>query len=144
MDLITVLGFDFGTKKIGVAIGQTITHSARELMLIKVKDGIPEWNVIQKIIHEWKPNILIVGYPINMDGSSQILTEMAEQFGRELELRFGLTVCYVDERLTSVEARATLFEEGGYRALRKKPIDGIAAKLIVEDWFKQQEQKKCT
>lgn len=132
----TVLGFDFGVKKIGVAVGQTVTHSASPLTILRAKEGEPPWSDIQKLIQQWRPAALIVGRPLNMDGTTQPLTEMAEHFANELRSRYGLPVHEVDERLSTVEARATVFEEGGYRALKKNPVDGVAAKIIVEDWLR--------
>ena len=133
----TVLGFDFGTKKIGVAVGQTITHSANPLTTLFTKNGEPPWNEIQKMIQQWKPMALIVGRPLNMDGSTQRLTELAQHFANELKSRYGLPVHEVDERLSTVEARSSVFEEGGYRALKKNSVDSVAAKIILEDWLKR-------
>lgn len=131
----TVLGFDFGIKKIGVAVGQTITHSANPLTTLFAKNGEPPWDEIREIIQQWKPMALIVGRPLNMDGSTQPLTELAQHFANELKSRYGLPVHEIDERLSTVEARANVFEEGGYRALKKGPVDSVAAKIILEDWL---------
>lgn len=136
----TVLGFDFGTKRIGVAVGQTVTQSATPLLILAANNGEPKWEEIEKLIRHWKPAALIVGRPLNMDGTTQPLTDAAEHFANELKSRYGLPVYEVDERLSSVEARSTVFDQGGYRALRKKPVDGVAAQIILQDWLEQQDQ----
>ncbi|MGD9107767.1 MAG: Holliday junction resolvase RuvX [Gammaproteobacteria bacterium] len=135
---LTLLGFDFGTKSIGVAVGQTVTKSAKPLTAIKVKDDRPDWPKIIQLIDEWKPDALIVGLPLNMDGSEQAITQVVKKFADDLQRKFNLPVHLVDERLTTVEARAKLFEEqGGYRALRKPNIDAMAAQVILESWMQQ-------
>lgn len=135
---MTVLGFDFGTKSIGVAVGQTITQTASALTAIKAKEGIPDWNIIERLIDEWQPQQLIVGLPLNMDGTEQPLTKRARKFGNRLHGRFGLPVQFQDERLTSTAAREQLFGDGGYRNLDKGKVDSTAALLIVEDYLNQQ------
>lgn len=135
---LTLLGFDFGTKSIGVAVGQTVTKSAKPLTVIKVKDDSIDWSKVARLIDEWKPDVLVVGLPLNMDGSEQAITQIATKFADDLRRRFNLPVHLIDERLTTVEARARLFEEqGGYRALQKPAIDAMAAQLILESWMQQ-------
>ena len=131
----TVLGFDFGLKHIGVATGQTFTRTAQPLTSVSAEQGNPNWNQIIDLIKTWKPDALIVGIPLNMDGTEQPLTQIARNFLHELEQRFLLPVYAVDERLSTVEARARLFEKGGYKALNKKAIDSVSAQLIVESWL---------
>ena len=135
---MTLLGFDFGTKSIGVAVGQTVTHTASALSAIKAKEGIPDWAVIERLIKEWQPQQLIVGLPLNMDGTEQPLTQRARKFGNRLHGRFGLPVQFQDERLTSTAAREQLFDAGGFRNLDKGKVDSTAALLIVEDYLSQQ------
>lgn len=136
MAIKTVLGFDFGMKHIGVAVGQTITHSASPLTTLKAKDGIPDWETIAKLISTWNPQALIIGIPLNMDGTEQPITAAAKKFSNRLHGRFKLPVYPVDERLTTAEAKQQLFDAAGYRALDKAAIDSYAAKLIVESWLK--------
>ena len=93
-----LLGFDFGMKRIGVAVGQTVTKTARPLETLKAKQGVPHWEKILKLIKTWQPDALIVGIPLNMDGTPQPLTEAAEQFANELKKRFELPVYGIDER----------------------------------------------
>jgi putative holliday junction resolvase len=134
------LGFDYGTKKIGVAVGQLLTRSASPLsMIYRVKDEI-DWASIGTLIQQWRPFALVVGIPVHMDGQTQWITQQATAFALALKDRFKLPVYVTDERLTSVEARAQVFEEGGYKALKKTAIDSLAAKLILEQWLAQFEE----
>ena len=134
---ITVLAFDFGTKSIGCAVGQSITGTAQSLSAFKAQDGIPNWDDIGKTIKEWQPARIVVGLPLNMDGSEQELTLRAKKFANRLQGRFNLPVELQDERLTTTEARSEIFGRGGYRALNKSKVDGISACLILESWFEQ-------
>lgn len=111
----SVLGFDYGTKSIGIAIGQELTASARPLMSIKAVDGIPKWEEIGKIITEWQPDLIVVGLPLNMDGTEQEITLRAKKFGNRLNGRFGIEVMTQDERLTTADAKARLFELGAIK-----------------------------
>lgn len=136
-----LLAFDYGTKRIGIAVGQTVTQSARPLITVAAKNGVPEWNAIHKIIKTWRPDALIVGIPLNMDGTEQPITQAAKQFTHELHERFHLPTFEVDERLTTKDAREQLFAKGGFRALQNGQVDRVAAQLILETWFTQQEKK---
>lgn len=131
----TALGFDFGMKYIGVAVGQEITASASVLGSVKATDGIPHWPNIEKYFHEWQPDFIIVGLPLNMDGTEQQVTAAARKFGNRLHSRLGLPVEFQDERLTTVDAKAQLFERGGYRNLKKDKVDAQSAVLIIESYF---------
>jgi putative Holliday junction resolvase len=130
-----IIGFDFGTHNIGVAVGQTITGTASPLAALKAKDGQPDWSKVEKMIAEWQPKLLVVGLPLNMDGSEQPLTDLARKFANRLHGRFGLPVELQDERLTTVAAKEELFARGGYRELSKDKIDSAAAQLILEDYL---------
>lgn len=131
----TVIAFDFGTNSIGCAVGQSITGTAQGLSAFKARDGIPKWEEIGKLLQEWKPDILVVGLPLNMDGTEQPLTQRARKFANRLNGRFNLPVELQDERLTTVEAKAEIFSRGGYKALKKDKVDSISACLILESWF---------
>lgn len=133
----TIIAFDFGTTSIGAAIGQEITGSARPLAAFKAQDGVPDWQKIERLLKEWQPELVVVGLPLNMDGSEQPLTGRARKFANRLHGRFGVTVELHDERLTTVEARAHLFEHGGFRALDKSSVDSAAAVVILESWFER-------
>lgn len=134
----SIMGFDYGTKSIGVAIGQELTGTAQPLRALKANDGIPNWDEIEKLLKEWQPDLLVVGLPLNMDGTDQEITVRARKFGNRLHGRFGKPVEFKDERLTTTDARARLFEQGGYRALEKGCVDGVSAQLIVEAWMEEQ------
>jgi putative Holliday junction resolvase len=134
----TVLGFDFGMKHIGVAVGQTITQTANPLTSLKALDGIPNWDEVAKLITTWGAKALVIGIPLNMDGSEQPITAAAKKFSNRLHARFKLPVHPVDERLTTAEAKQQLFDAEGYRALEKTAIDSYSAKLILESWLRGQ------
>lgn len=134
----TVLGFDFGTKSIGVAVGQEITGSANPLNALKARDGIPNWEIIEGIINEWQPDLIVVGLPLNMDGTPQPVTFAAKKFANRLSSRYGIPAETQDERLSTVDARAQLFAQGGYKNLKKDNVDNLSAKLILESWFETQ------
>jgi len=131
----TIIGFDFGKKYIGVAVGQEITGSATPLGSVKANDGIPHWDNINQYLKEWQPDYIVVGLPLNMDGSEQQLTLDAKKFGRRLVGKFGIPVEYQDERLTTADAKEQLFARGGYRNLKKDNIDAESAKLIIESYL---------
>jgi putative Holliday junction resolvase len=132
-----LLGFDFGTKRIGVAVGQTVTKTARPLTTIKAIDGKPQQDVLRKLIKIWQPSALIVGIPLNMDGTEQPITQSARAFAEMLRSQFQLPVHEIDERLTTKAARENLFEEGGYKALQNGQVDSVAAQLILQNWLTQ-------
>ncbi|WP_392564296.1 Holliday junction resolvase RuvX [Orbus wheelerorum] len=133
--MATVIAFDFGTSSIGCAIGQDITKTARPLCAFKARDGKPNWGDIEKVLKEWQPDYLVVGLPLNMDGSEQELTLRARKFANRLHGRFGNQVQLQDERLSTVEAKSHLFASGGYRALDKSKVDASSAVIILESWF---------
>ncbi|WP_211185268.1 Holliday junction resolvase RuvX [Thalassotalea algicola] len=133
----TVIGFDFGKKYIGVAVGQEITGTATPLGSVKAKDGIPQWDALEKYLKEWLPDYIVVGLPLNMDGSEQQLTKDARKFGNRVFGRFGINVEFNDERLTTASAKENLFASGGYRNLKKDNVDAESARLIIESYFEQ-------
>lgn len=130
-----VLGFDFGTKRIGIAVGQPITSSARPLATIKSSNGVPDWEALKKLVKTWQPDAFVVGIPLNMDGTEQPITQAARQFIVLLKEQFNIPIYEMDERLSTVDARDKVFAAGGYKALQQKQIDSIAAQLILESWF---------
>ena len=120
------MAFDFGTTKIGVAIGQKITGTATPVAVVKARDGIPQWLVIDRLVEEWQPTVLVVGLPINMDGTESDMSKAATRFSRRLHGRYGISIELMDERLSTFEARE--FET-------PDQLDAIAAKLILETWL---------
>ncbi|WP_039916016.1 Holliday junction resolvase RuvX [Cellvibrio mixtus] len=133
----TLLAFDYGTRNIGVASGQTITCSANSLAPLKAKDGVPDWTHIEKILTEWKPDLVLVGLPLNMDDTESELSARARKFANRLHGRFGVKIELVDERLTSFEAKGEIMKRGGSRDYKNNPVDSIAARLILESWFER-------
>ena len=135
-----LLAFDFGTRRIGVAVGQTLTGSATAVGALPAKDGTPDWPAVDTCIARWAPARLLVGLPYNMDGSETTTTAACRAFGQKLARRSGLPVEYVDERLTSSAAYDDLRSErrSGARARRIRPedIDANAARLMLETWMR--------
>lgn len=132
-----VLCFDFGTRSIGVCSGNSATGTASPLPAIRARDGIPDQAALRRLMEEWRPRVCVVGLPLNMDGSEQEMTRRARRFGNRLASSFRVRVAFEDERLTSAEAKAGIFQEGGFRALRdgKGRIDSASACLILEQYF---------
>jgi putative Holliday junction resolvase len=120
------MAFDFGTTKIGVAVGQKITGTATPVAVVKARDGIPQWLVIDRLVEEWQPTVLVVGLPINMDGTESDMSKAATRFSGRLHDRYGISIELMDERLSTFEARE--FET-------PDQLDAIAAKLILETWL---------
>jgi putative holliday junction resolvase len=133
----TLLAFDYGTKNIGVATGQTITSSANAAAPLKAKDGVPDWAQVEKLIKEWKPDLVLVGLPLNMDETESELSARARKFANRIHGRFGVKVEMVDERLTSFEAKGEVMSRGGSRDYKNNPVDSIAARLILESWLER-------
>lgn len=131
----TVLGFDYGEKKIGVAFGQMITQSAAPVSILKAIDGQPNWLEVEKLIKQWKPDCIVVGLPLNMDGTDTTVAPGAKKLANRIHGRFGLEVHLVDERLSSKGVAYVLDEIGDERKNRGQ-IDDLAACLIVESFLK--------
>ena len=119
----TVLAFDFGLKRIGVAVGEP------ELGTVHPLPAVSQFSQVEKLVAEWQPGELVVGLPTSVEGKAHAMTRQAEDFARRLERRFKLRVTRVDERYTSVEAESRL------RGIRKKALDSVAAQLILEQYF---------
>lgn len=132
---LTLLGFDYGTKRIGVAVGQAVTHSVTPLTTLPNTNETPDWQAIGKLIAEWQPDKLVVGLPLHLDGSTQALTAKAQRFGNQLKGRYNLPVEMMDERLTSHEAESELAQRKGKHV--KTDIDALAAALILQSWLDQ-------
>lgn len=135
----TILAFDFGSRRIGVAVGQQVTDSANPLGVVRNGDKGPDWAHIQRLIREWSPARLVVGMPLHADGSPSAVTRLVESFMQGLA-RFELAIDSVDERYTSVEAEQRLRAEGARGQIRKETIDSTAALLIAERWLKKADR----
>lgn len=136
---LSVMAFDFGTQKIGIAIGQSLTQQARPLETLKAKSGKPDWSVVQALIDQWKPDHLVVGLPLNMDGSESDITRSARKFARRLSHQINQPVEMMDERLSTVNARA-LHKQGRQQGGKKSnmhSVDAYAAAQIAQAWLDQ-------
>lgn len=131
----SVLGFDYGKKRIGIATGQTITHSATPCKTIQQVDGNPDWDAIEVEIRQWRPQALIVGMPYFTDGSENKMTAAARQFAYELNKRFKLPVIEIDEALSSQQAEQILKQDKKITKQNKQEIDKMAAAIIVQRWL---------
>ncbi len=129
------LGFDFGTKSLGIAVGSTGTGQAEPLTTAPVHRGLPDWPVLDRLIQEWRPAALIVGLPLNMDDSENPMTRAARKFGQRLHARYNLPVHWVDERLTSVEAKNSMVEARVPWSRRKARVDKLAAQTILQAYL---------
>ncbi len=135
MTSLTALAFDYGLKNIGVAYGQSLTGTARELPPLPARDGVPDWERLGALIQEWQPQLLLVGLPLNMDDSESELSRRARKFGNRLHGRFGLPVELFDERLTTRLAKEEARQRGHRGNFAAQPIDSIAARLLLESWL---------
>lgn len=134
----TVLAFDFGLRQIGVAVGNTTLKTAQPLAVITANNGKPDWQVLEKLVHQWQPDLLVVGDPLNMDGSASDMSERAKKFARRMHGRWGTAFEMADERLSSFEAKQDRREFGHRGDYKDKPIDAYAAELILQTWFREQ------
>jgi len=136
----TLLCFDYGTQKIGVAVGQTVTSTASPLPVINSRNGEPDWTVIEQLVNQWKPGALVVGMPFNMDGTESEMTIKANKFRKQLEEKFNLPSHGMDERLSTREAREISrdnAEASGKKFDEREAVDSLAAQLILESWLEQ-------
>lgn len=133
---LAALSFDFGTQRIGVAFGQSISGTARPVCVLKANDGIPDWEQVGSVIAEWNPDVLVVGLPYNLDGTESELLKRAIKFGNRLNGRFHKPCYGMDERLSSRAAIEQVMEETGSMN-KKSGIDDIAAQIILENWFSE-------
>jgi putative Holliday junction resolvase len=136
-----LLAFDFGTRRIGVAAGQMLTGTGEPVAMIPARDGIPDWDQLGRLLEEWQPEQVLVGLPLNMDGSENDMCARARKFGKRLHGRFHVDVEMVDERLTSYEAKGEVMAAGGSRDFGRHGVDDRAAVLILETWCNQQAEQ---
>ena len=133
-----LLGFDYGSRQIGVAVGQAVTGQARELCVLKAQNGVPDWQKVAALLREWQPDALVVGLPLNMDGSPSDMSARAEKFSRQLHGRFNLPVHLHDERLTTYAAKGEQMARGQRpNSFRDNPVDALAAALLLEGWLSE-------
>ena len=137
---VTVMSFDYGTEKIGIAIGQSISSTVEPLTIIRAKDGIPNWSQITSLIESWRPNFFVVGLPYNLDGSDSKLLQRALKFAQRLNGRFNIPTFGIDERLSS-KAATEKFKTGNPKNSVRNEIDDVAAQIILETWFSEYNKK---
>lgn len=133
----TLLAFDFGRRRIGVAVGQTLTGSTNALAVVPFTNK-PDWQTITGIMNEWKPVAVVVGLPLAADGGETDMSKDARRFGRQLEGRYGVQVWYEDERLTSFGAEERFVDARARGGMRRKDAalkDAMAAQIILENWL---------
>ena len=132
-----VISFDFGLRNIGVAVGNCRLGTTQPLAVLKARDGQPDWPALTNLVSEWQPERLVVGDPLNMDGSDSELSQLAAKFARRLHGRLGLPVDMVDERLSSAEAKSISREQGHRGDYTANPVDSLAAELILKSWLER-------
>ena len=124
-----IIAFDFGEKKIGVAVGQTSTNTSSPLQIIFNKENKTNWISISSLLDEWKPDLILLGKPLNMDGSDSEIMKKVDKFYKELKSIYDADIEFVDERLTTFEAREILKDE------KHDNVDAHAAKILIDNWF---------
>lgn len=133
----TIMAFDFGTQKMGMAVGQALIESATPLALFPMKDGVPQWENLLKIIKQHQPQLFLVGLPLNMDDSESELSTRARKFARRLRHQSNINTLMVDERLTTREARDELDHYQAQGRGKKLAADSLAAALLIESWYRE-------
>ncbi len=131
----TVLAFDFGEKRIGVAIGETLLGQAHPLTTLPAPSNQERFGATQALLDEWRPVLLVVGLPVSLDGEAHAMTARCTRFANQLRGRFNLPVAYADERLTSLDAEERLRETGHSAKTAKAHLDAVAAQLILQSYF---------
>jgi putative holliday junction resolvase len=137
----TVMAFDFGLRQIGVAMGNCLLGTTQPVTVLRAKDGEPEWRALEALVKEWGPDLLVVGDPLNMDGSDSELRARATKFARRLHGRLGLEVVMVDERLSSFAAKQVSRERGHRGDYKREPVDSLAAELILQTWLTENVER---
>jgi putative Holliday junction resolvase len=134
--LLTLLGFDYGKQRIGIAVGQGVTRTATALCTVPSSNGTPDWQRIASLVGEWQPQALVVGLPCHADGTDSDMTRAARRFAQQLEARYGLPVHTMDERLSSRTAGDLQRRDAQGAA---SGIDAIAARIILQDWLDMEQ-----
>ena len=116
-------------------MGNRETGTSQPLCTLKARDGIPDWVELERLLEEWRPGLVLVGQPLNMDGSESEMSALASKFSRRLEGRFGVNVALADERLSSFEAKQLLHEGGHAGDYKDSPADALAAQLVLQAWL---------
>jgi putative Holliday junction resolvase len=138
----TLIGFDFGSRRIGVAVGETTTRIASPLGAIEGEANEARFAAIGRIVDEWRPAGFVVGLPRHSDGSEHAVAKLAEKFARRLEARYNVPVLFVDETLSSAEAESTL-KRTRTRAGKKSDVDALAAAVILQSFLDEMPRKEA-
>ena len=131
----TVLAFDFGERRIGIAVGEHLINNANPLMTIDNESNEVRFAAITQLINEWQPKLLVVGLPLSLDGSETEVTQLCKKFARRLNGRFNLPVIMIDERYSSTEASQLLNDSGIKGRAQKAMLDQVAAQTILRSYF---------
>jgi putative Holliday junction resolvase len=131
----TVLAFDFGERRIGIAVGEHLIRSANPLTTIDNESNEVRFNLITQLVNEWQPKLLVVGLPLSLDGTETEVTQLCKKFARRLNGRFNLPVILIDERYSSVEASQLLNQSGIKGRAQKVMLDQVAAQTILQSYF---------
>lgn len=140
MTIQTCFGIDFGTRKIGVAVGQTLTRTAMGIAVVPVHANVVDWGMLDKLVQQWKPDAFVIGMPFSMDGSDNDMTARARNFAKVLAERYGKPIHEIDERLSTRAAREISRDNAeliGKRYNDKAKVDALAAQLMLESWLEQ-------
>ena len=127
-----IVAFDYGEKKIGVAVGQTVTNTSSPLQIIFNNNDQVNWNEISVLLDEWKPELIIIGKPLNMDGTDSEIMKKVEKFVKHLKTIYDAQYEYIDERLTTFEAKEILIEN------KSDIVDANVAKILIDNWFNKE------
>ncbi len=134
----TLICFDYGWKRIGVAIGHQETQICSPLTTLAAKDGKPNWSQVTDLFNEWKPAAIIVGIPVDLDGQEMDITRLARRFANQIHGRYHLTVHHADERMSSIEANQVLKTQrqiGRKSRIQREDVDKMAAAVILQRWL---------
>ncbi len=135
--LKSIMSFDYGKKRHGIAMGQRITQTANGITCISAKDGKPNWDELDKIVKEWLPDAFVVGLPLNMDGSESDMSKRANKFSKRLQGRYGKPSFTIDERLSTFAAKQHAKDLGHKGHYKSDPVDEIAAQIILQTWLEE-------
>lgn len=141
-DIVTLLAFDYGTKNIGLAVGQTLTLTATSLPHLAAYDGKPDIQKLTLLVEEWQPDAFIIGMPLNMDSSESIMSLRAKKFANRMRERFNKLWYPVDERLSTYEAKLWVQQSGRKKNSSKQPVDSMVAKILLENWMSDPKNVK--
>jgi putative Holliday junction resolvase len=133
----TLMGFDYGKKRTGLAMGQRLLQSANGIGFVNATDGKPNWEQLDALVKEWQPDAFVIGLPLNMDGSESDMSKRANKFSKRLHGRYGKPSFTIDERLSTFAAKEEAKSRGHKGHYKSDPVDALAAQFILETWLNQ-------